>query len=142
VNGTLDERVREALDRVCDPCSVAAHVPVSVVDLGLVQGWQVDQEGNLLVRMCLTSWGCTLSPNIVRAAEGELAKIPELRSVRVEIDASVLWTPDRMSAPAREALRARRESSIAMTGLRPQQWRGRTAVRSQGEPGHGDEGGT
>jgi metal-sulfur cluster biosynthetic enzyme len=120
---SIDAKVVAALDRDFDPCSIAAKAPVSILDMGLVQDWEVDEEGHLIVRMCLTSASCTMSPNMVRAAEEQLSAIPELRSVRVEIDPSLFWTPDQMTARGKSTLHMRRTNSMAKTGVVPQQWR-------------------
>ncbi len=82
----LDDEIRAALEMVCDPCSIAANAPLSIVDMGLVRGWSVDEQRKLTVRMCLTSPSCTMSPHMVKAAEQLLLAIPGLSSARVEID--------------------------------------------------------
>lgn len=123
MSACLDAEIAAALERVCDPCSIAANAPVSIVDMGLVRGWSIDEAANLVVQMCVTSAGCTMSAHMVRAAEAELEKIPGLSSVRVEVDAGAFWTPAAMTERGREVLRARREASMRSTGMTPQQWR-------------------
>ena len=68
MTGALDDAVRAALHQVCDPCSIAAQAPVSIIDMGLVRDWKVD-NGELVVRMALTSPSCTMGPHMMRAAE-------------------------------------------------------------------------
>jgi len=126
MNDMLDEQIRAALEQVCDPCSIAAHAPLSIIDMGLIQGWLVDGRGNLVVRMCLTSPSCTMSPNMVKAAEELLSAIPGLTSARVEVDAKAFWTPDRMTEKGRDILDMRRQTSLTKAEVVPQQWRGRT----------------
>ncbi len=121
----LDEQIRAALELVCDPCSIAANAPLSIIDMGLVRGWQVDEQRNLTVRMCLTSPSCTMSPHMVKAAEQLLSEIQGLSSARVEIDPEFLWTPDHMTEKGRELLQARRTASLSKTGVVPRQWRNR-----------------
>lgn len=118
-----DAAIRKALEQVCDPCSIAANAPVSILDMGLVRGWSVDEEDNLVVHMCVTSPSCTMGPHMVRAAEQLLAAVPGLRSARVEIDPAVFWTPDDMTGQGRELLDARRSASLAKAQVVPQQWR-------------------
>jgi len=126
MNDMLDEQIRLALEQVCDPCSIAAQAPLSIIDMGLIQGWLVDAQGNLVVRMCLTSPSCTMSPNMVKAAEELLSAIPGLTSARVEVDAKAFWTPDRMTERGRNILDLRRQTSLTKAEVVPQQWRGRT----------------
>jgi metal-sulfur cluster biosynthetic enzyme len=120
---SFDEAIRDALEQVCDPCSIAANAPVSILDMGLVRGWSVDDEANLTVCMCVTSASCTMGPHMVRATEELLSKIPGLNSARVEIDPSVFWTPEDITGRGREVLKQRRSSSLAKSPVAPQQWR-------------------
>jgi metal-sulfur cluster biosynthetic enzyme len=119
----LRAEIIAALNRVYDPCSIAAQAPISILDMGLVERWSVDERRNLVVRICVTSAGCTMSAHMVRATEVELMKITELSSVLVEIDADAMWTPAAMTERGRAILRARRETSLRVMGTVPQQWR-------------------
>ena len=118
-----DAEIAAALGRVCDPCSIASQAPLSILDMGLVQSWSIDDKGNLVVRMCVTSAGCTMVAHMVRAAEAELVTIRGLSSARVEVDAGVLWTPAAMTERGRAILEARRETSMRVAEAVPQQWR-------------------
>jgi metal-sulfur cluster biosynthetic enzyme len=124
----LDEAIRAALHQVCDPCSIAANAPVSILDMGLVRDWTIDGEGNLVVRMALTSPSCTMGPHMVRGAEQLLGQIPGLKSARVEMDPGVFWTPDDLTERGRDVLEGRRSASLARAEVRPQQWRERAAA--------------
>jgi metal-sulfur cluster biosynthetic enzyme len=121
----LDERIEETLHRVYDPCSLAAQNPISLVDMGLVREWTLDEAGHLDVRMCVTSACCTMSPHFVRASEAELAKLEGVTSVTVRVDAAVFWTPDLMSERGKEKLEERRRATIERTGVRPMMWKER-----------------
>lgn len=120
---TLDDQIAEALGSVYDPCSLASNAPVSIIDMGLIKSWTVDDAGNLHVTMCVTSACCTMAPNIVRGAVAALTAIPGIKAAEVQIDPSVFWTPDSMTERGRETLRRRREQSLAHTKTTPQQWR-------------------
>jgi len=125
MTGSLEAAVRAALDQVCDPCSIAAQAPVSILDMGLVRDWSVDKNGNLVVRMALTSPSCTMGPHMMRAAEQLLSAIPGVSSARVEVDPTVFWTPADMTETGRAALDSRRQNSLSAAAARPQQWRER-----------------
>jgi metal-sulfur cluster biosynthetic enzyme len=98
---------------------------VSILDMGLVRGWSLDEHGNLLVRMCLTTASCTMSPHMVKGAEELLSAIPGVKSAHVEVDPQVFWTPDEMTERGRMILQARREASLTRAKVAPQQWRSR-----------------
>ena len=119
----LDGKIRAALHEVRDPCSVAANAPLSIIDMGLVRGWSVDEQANVLVEMCLTSPSCTMSPFMVRAAEAALLAVPGVTSARVHLAADFFWTPAEMTEKGRALLEGRRQGSMAATEVTPQQWR-------------------
>jgi metal-sulfur cluster biosynthetic enzyme len=131
VKGSIDDAIRSALHQICDPCSIAAQAPVSILDMGLVRDWDIDDEGNLTVRMALTSPSCTMGPHMIRAAEQLLSAVPGLKSARVEVDPNVLWTPADMTGAGRTMLDSRRQNSLAAAAARPQQWRERAGVRRE-----------
>ncbi len=110
----IDDEVRGVLSRIHDPCSVAAGRPVSVLDMGLVRGWALE-EGTLIVTFCVTFAGCTMAPHFAQAAADDLAKLPGVARVETVIDTDFVWTPEMMEAP-----------SVTMKG-RPQEWRERVA---------------
>ena len=120
---TLDDKIMAALHQVCDPCSIAANAPISIVDMGLVRDWSVDEGGNLVVRMCVTSPSCTMAPHMVRGVEELLSQIHEIASVSVEVDPLVFWTPDEMTDSGKEILAGRRERSLSLARVEPKQWR-------------------
>lgn len=131
MKGSIDDAIRSALHQICDPCSIAAQAPVSILDMGLVRDWGIDGEGNLTVRMALTSPSCTMGPHMVRAAEQLLSVVPGLKSARVEVDPNVFWTPADMTEAGQTMLDLRRQNSLSTTAARPQQWRERAGVRKE-----------
>lgn len=113
--GSLDADIAQTLSRIHDPCSVASGRPISVLDMGLVRGWRLDEAGALHVTFCVTFGGCTMAPHFMRAAERDLAQLPGVRRVTTVVDADFQWTPDLMKQPFRP-----------MQGT-PQAWRTRPA---------------
>ncbi len=93
----FDASVVAALDRVYDPCSVAAGRPTGLHAMGLVLGWEL-REGVLCVDFCATFTGCTLAPHFMSAAQAALAELPGVARVVTRMDSGFLWTPDRMRA--------------------------------------------
>lgn len=92
------EDVYLALRRVVDP-----ELGVNVVDLGLIYGVDVE-DGRVRVRMTVTAPGCPLQDALPRWVEEAVAVLPGVREVRVELVFTPTWTPDMMSATAREEL--------------------------------------
>lgn len=127
-SGTTDP-VMTALGRVYDPCSVACDSPLSIVEMGLVVDVRRDPDGRVTVVLCVTGPCCTMAPHLLRAAEAELARIPGVTSVRVELDPTVLWTTDRMKPPARAKRRRQGPSPV-----QPRQWQRVRSPREASSP--------
>lgn len=95
----LKENIYGALEQVIDP-----ELGIDIVNLGLVYGVDLDEEGTCKVTMTLTSIGCPLAPIIVDQVNAALADIPEIKKVDVDIVWNPPWTKDRMSRYAKIAL--------------------------------------
>ncbi len=112
------------LDVVKDPCSLAAGTPLGLAEMGLVRGRDYDRTtGTLTVRLCVTSPACFLSGQMVDGIRGQLADIPGVRTVEVEIDSSHRWSHDDATPAARDRLTHNRAVIVELHGLRPQMWR-------------------
>ena len=96
-------RVMDALRKCYDP-----EIPVNIVDLGLVYGVTIDNR-NVKVRMTLTAMGCPASAYLSHQVKELIEKISGVVSADVDIVWDPPWTPDKMSAAARERLHANEE---------------------------------
>jgi metal-sulfur cluster biosynthetic enzyme len=96
--------VRERLADVLDPCSVGAENPIDVVGMGLVDDVRLE-DGELTIQMCLTSPQCLMLEHFAVEARRVTADLPGVRTVTVRGDNGMEWTPDRMSAAARDRRR-------------------------------------
>ena len=92
-----EEEIRAALKTVEDP-----EAGMSVLDLGLVYAISAG-PGKVRVEMTMTSPACPASDYIVdEAAAAIRAAAPEATDVEVVLVWDPPWTPERMSAEARE----------------------------------------
>lgn len=94
-----NERVMEALRQCYDP-----EIPVNIVDLGLIYDVQSDEQGNVQVKMTLTSQGCPAAMSIPDQVKARIGAIEEVRDVTVEIVWDPAWNPSRISENARKQL--------------------------------------
>lgn len=108
---TLDDRIADILDRIHDPCSVAAGRPVSVRALGLVRGWRLE-GGVLTVTFCVTFPGCTMAPHFTEAARAALAGLPGVERVETWVDTGFEWTPPPLRVPEGEPQAWRRRAGV------------------------------
>ena len=97
----LRDRIIEVLRTVYDP-----EIPVNVYDLGLIYGIEIDDEGNVEIRMTLTAVGCPLAGLIgYRVEEAVREKLSEVKNVKVKIVWDPPWSPERITPEGREALK-------------------------------------
>jgi len=94
-------KVLEVLKNVYDP-----EIPINIVDLGLVYGVDVDDEGNVRIQLTLTAPGCPVAGLVVMQAE-EMVKqyVPEAKDVRVELVFDPPWDPRRITPEGRKLLK-------------------------------------
>ena len=97
------EQVFEVLQTCYDPC--CKERAVSVVELGLIQGVHVAENGqDVRVELLLTSGWCPFSTHLLQMIQQEVATIEGVGEVEAEIVWNTVWTPERMTASAREKL--------------------------------------
>jgi metal-sulfur cluster biosynthetic enzyme len=95
------ETVIRALDECYDPC--CRDRKIGVVDMGLIERVEI-QGGNVSIEMVLTSGWCPFAARLLEMIKEEVGKLPEVDAVDVEVVWDPTWTPERMSAGAREKL--------------------------------------
>ena len=78
-----------------DPCSAGLGSPIDVWSLGLVEDVTV-ADGVAHVRLVLTDPSCVFFRQIGDRVAAALLEIPDVDAVDIELDATILWTPDRM----------------------------------------------
>src|SRR5699024_7407866 len=75
-----------------------------IVNLGLVYGVHLDEDGKAGVEMTLTSMGCPMGPQIVEQVETALGELPEVKETEVNIVWNPPWGKDKKSRYAKIAL--------------------------------------
>jgi metal-sulfur cluster biosynthetic enzyme len=91
-------QVQDALRQVMDP-----ELPISIVDLGLVRGVEV-QGDTVHVRLTFTSLGCPCTDLIREEVQERLRRLPGVRQVEVE-ESFEPWSVEDISPQGRIALR-------------------------------------
>lgn len=87
-----EDLVLETVRTVMDP-----EIGLSIVELGLVYGVEV-QDGNVTVRMTLTSPACPLGGVIQGQVHQTVKKLPWAKEVKVELVWSPRWDPKTMAS--------------------------------------------
>lgn len=98
---TFNERmVWDQLKTVYDP-----EIPVNIVDLGLIYGCEIAEHSaggkKIYVQMSLTAPGCGMSDVLKADVEKKLARLPDVKEVKVEVVFDPPWGPGRMSEAAK-----------------------------------------
>ncbi len=89
---TLQEDVVfETLKTIIDP-----ELGVNIVDLGLVYGVDIEDEGGVTVRMTLTSPACPLGAVIQGQVHQALTKLPWVKTPKVQLVWTPRWDPKQM----------------------------------------------
>lgn len=96
------EAVIRALDNCYDPC--CQERKISVVDMGLVESVEIRDE-TVEIALVLTSGWCPFAARLLEMVKEEVGALPGVGDVDVEVVWDPTWTPERMSAGAREKLR-------------------------------------
>ena len=89
------EAVRQVLRQVKDP-----ELDLNIVDLGLVYDVEVT-DGQVSVRMTLTSPGCPAGPMITNDVYRQVRALDGVSDVDVEIVWEPYWTPERIEPKIR-----------------------------------------
>lgn len=93
------ERIFDALRECYDP-----EIPINIVDLGLIYDVQHDEQGNVAVKMTLTTQGCPSALAIPDQVKQRVGAIDEVRDVQVEIVWYPAWNPSLISEAGKKLL--------------------------------------
>lgn len=92
------KQIEDVLKNIPDP-----EIGVSLWDLGLIYDIIID-DGNVLIRMTLTTIGCPLFDLIETPIRQEVSKIKGVKKIEVELTFDPPWSMDRMSEEAKAQL--------------------------------------
>lgn len=84
MNQELKDKCMEALEEVVDP-----EIGIDIVNLGLVYGVDMSEEGIVNITMTLTSMGCPMAPQIMQEVRNVLEELEEVQGVNIDL----VWTP-------------------------------------------------
>lgn len=91
-----EDQVWYALGTVFDP-----EIPIDLVNLGLIYGVKIDQLAKQVdIQMTLTAPACGMGPVLVGDVEYRVRKVPNVKSVKVELVFDPPWQRHMMSEEA------------------------------------------
>jgi len=93
------EAVEGALTEVIDP-----ELGLDFIELGLVYGVEVDEQGGVDITFTLTTPGCPIGPQVTEQMQEFVGELPGVTDVRPHMTFEPPWTPEKMSEDAKFAL--------------------------------------
>ena len=94
------EQIKNSLKQCMDP-----EVPLSIVDMGLIYGIDVNENNDVNIKMTMTTQGCPLHETMVDDVKRYTKKISGVNNVNVEIVWDPPWTMDKMSDEAKAMMK-------------------------------------
>lgn len=94
--GKLEQQVISVLKTVYDP-----EIPVDIWELGLVYEIKVDDEGNVYIKMTLTSPACPVAGSLPPEVKERVLSIDGVKDVYVDLVWNPPWDKDMMSEEAK-----------------------------------------
>lgn len=91
-----EEIIIEKLKSIPDP-----ELGISIVDLGLIYGVDIHDDGKVTVRMTLTTIGCPLFSLIAEPVKSAVKEFTDVKDVEVDLSFDPPWSPERMSEEAK-----------------------------------------
>lgn len=92
----LQTLIKDQLQKVLDP-----ELGISIVDLGLIYGIVISDEGACIITMTLTTIGCPLFGVIQKEIEDRVMEVEGIEDVKIDLTFDPPWTPDKMSEESR-----------------------------------------
>ncbi|MGA8542088.1 MAG: iron-sulfur cluster assembly protein [Thermoplasmata archaeon] len=83
--------ILENLKQIYDP-----EIPMNIVDLGLVYGFEWAGD-DVTLKMTLTAPGCPVAGILAEEVKTAIEKVPNVKSAKVDMIWDPPWSPERMS---------------------------------------------
>ena len=94
--GRLEQEVISVLKTCFDP-----EIPVDIWELGLIYGIKIDPEGNVYIKMTLTSPACPVAGSLPGDVKEKIKGIKEVKDVYVDLVWEPAWNFDKMTEEAK-----------------------------------------
>jgi metal-sulfur cluster biosynthetic enzyme len=80
------------------------EIPFNIVDLGLIYALNVSAQGEVKIKMTVTSPGCPVGPWLAEEITAACKSVNGISKVEIEVVFDPPWVPEMMSSKAHEAL--------------------------------------
>jgi FeS assembly SUF system protein len=93
------EKIIESLKGVYDP-----EIGLDIVNLGLIYDIDISEDGEVDIKMTLTTPGCPLAGSVEEAVRTVVSAIDGVKDVNVQLVWDPPWNPSMMSEEAKQML--------------------------------------
>jgi metal-sulfur cluster biosynthetic enzyme len=118
MNVLSQEEVISRLHEVIDPCSAATRVPLSIVEMGMIENVEL-ASGIVTIALRMTSPLCHALPYFEMEIERVLADIPGFVGVKCTFDHGANWEPGNMTTGAQQKLADQRKFVLSRLDEKP-----------------------
>lgn len=98
-NTELTDRIIEAMKTVYDP-----EIPVDIYELGLIYGIDITAQGQVSIRMTLTSPMCPVAESLPMEVQEKVIALDGVTDVDLQVVFDPPWSKELMSEEARFSL--------------------------------------
>jgi FeS assembly SUF system protein len=92
----LEGEIVDMLKTVFDP-----EIPVNIYELGLIYDLEIQPEGQVHIKMTLTSPGCPVAGSLPGEVQAKVEGVPGVSAAEVELVWDPAWNPSMMTEAAR-----------------------------------------
>ncbi|HEX3529217.1 MAG TPA: SUF system Fe-S cluster assembly protein [Thermoanaerobaculia bacterium] len=92
----IENGIVEALKTVFDP-----EIPVNIYELGLIYDIDLQPDGQVQVKMTLTSPGCPVAGSLPGEVKNKVEAVPGVTAADIELVWDPAWNPSMMTEAAR-----------------------------------------
>jgi len=89
------------------------EIPISIVDMGLIYGINVNQDNKVDIKMTMTTRGCPLHDTMVTDVKRYVNRVPGVTGVNVEIVWEPAWTPEKMSDEGKKMINYGKQKTVS-----------------------------
>lgn len=95
----LEQKIVSVLKTVYDP-----EIPVDIYEMGMIYEIKVSDEGNVYIRMTLTSPACPVAESLPQEVKNKVSDIEEVGHVYIDLVWEPPWDKDMMTEEAKLTL--------------------------------------
>jgi metal-sulfur cluster biosynthetic enzyme len=85
--------IRDRMDEIKDPCSVASGTPMGLSEMGLIGSVDMSDDGDVAIMLRLTAPFCHMIAFLQSETKARVGALPGVRTVTVTTDQGLDWSP-------------------------------------------------